>query len=127
MKMTGFKFNPAELDAIASSETNGLGPLLERQGDRVADMVKQKITAISYPPSGTRPHPAKRSGRLEESIRRLDAAIDEGRLTCEVIADRDIATSHRPKSGDWYYPEILREELGYDIVTQEDVDTLGRE
>jgi hypothetical protein len=123
-KMVNFTFFPDGLERILTGAEGTLDGALERTANAVAEMGRRKVTEQSFPPVGMRPHPAKRTGRLETSIRREGARLDEGRLVCEVVSDRAIAVSHRP-SGDWYYPEILRDELGYEIVDQNDVDSMG--
>lgn len=109
---TEYKFRPGGLQAILTGRTGHYDAVLELIGLRIKDVIGKNLS-VEYPPVGIRPHPAKRTGRLKDSIT-PGVTYEGGRLVGYVVADIEHA----------WYAHRLRETLGYDIITQQEVDSL---
>jgi hypothetical protein len=116
--LTRYRFNPSELRRIVSGQTGHYETVLETYvGEPIAHLIRTTLEVQQYPPVGERPHPAIRTGRLQSSITPVVTHEANG-LVGYVIADVEVAP----------YATRLRNFLGYDIVTQAEVDEidLGR-
>lgn len=116
--LTGYKYRPAELQRIMSGQIGELDTDLELIGRDVAKVIKRNIN-VPYPPVGFRPHPARRTGRLHDSITPV-VTFERGALVGVVIADVEHAWyATRLRGGG---PNPLPDP--YAIVTQDEVNAI---
>lgn len=103
--------------ALVSEPQSLLAEELQRQAERVVGKAQQNL-GIEFPPSGVPPGPpARRTGRLQESIHQLPVELGHDGIFIDIVADA-------VNPGGWAYGNLLRER-DYTFITEADLDSLG--
>lgn len=111
----------SEIQKLGRVKSGPIALELVRHARRIREKTKTNL-GREYPPSGKiGSYPAKRSGRLQRSIRVSDPVIGQNGLL-EVQVYTDAVSVHGDSAGHPYGKELL--DRGYKFITDKDLASL---
>jgi hypothetical protein len=119
--MSSFQINEAAIEAFARDPNGALAIELNNQADRVVELAKRRLgiqhTGGAGAPAGGPPF--RRSGELQDSVKKLPVEVGEDGLVINIVATAIYSVTLRGagKFGD-------EKGGGYIFVSDEDLQTL---